>query len=43
MIRKEIEQWLTAVFRLPVVEEFNQEKVEQAIGYDLSASEIKIR
>ena len=43
MVREPIKNWLSAVFGLPVVEDFDQTKVEQSISYDLSASAIKVR
>lgn len=43
MVRTTIKNWLTAVFQLPVVEDFDQTNVEQSISYDLSTSPIKIR
>jgi hypothetical protein len=43
MVREPIKNWLSAVFSLPVVEDFEQTKVEQSISYDLATSPIKIR
>ena len=43
MVRNTIKNWLSAVFKLPVVEDFDQTNVEQSISYDLSSQPIKIR
>jgi hypothetical protein len=43
MVREPLKNWLSAVFGLPIVEDMEQTKVEQSIGYDLATSPIKIR
>lgn len=43
MIRKTIEQWLKASFRLPVYEDFEQTNVEKSVSYDLTQRNIKVR
>lgn len=42
MIRKNINEWLNALFKLKVVEDITQTKLEKCIGYDLSGSIIKV-
>lgn len=41
MIRKSIEEYLNALFKLKVVEDITDTKLEKAIGYDLSGTIIK--
>lgn len=42
MIRKSINEWLNALFKLEVVEDITQTKLEKSIAYDLSGSTIKV-
>lgn len=43
MVRKQIKQWLSSIFELPVVEDFDQTNVERSISYNLASQPIKIR
>jgi hypothetical protein len=42
MIRKQIEQWLAAVYQLPIVEDFTQTKVEKSISYSLQGFPVDV-
>lgn len=44
MIRKPVQQWLSSLFnKIQVVEDIQQTKLEQAIGFDLNGSNIRTR
>lgn len=43
MIRKAINEWLSAVYKLPVVEFFNETITEKTVSYDLTTSPILVR
>jgi hypothetical protein len=43
MVRKPIEQFLTAVYGLPVAEDIENTEIERAVGYSLQQNKIDIR
>ena len=43
MIRKTLHDWIAAAYRLPVVEDITQTKVEQAISFSLENSPVLVR
>lgn len=45
MVRKPLKDWLSAVYQMPVVDNFNNNstKVEQSISFDLSHQPISVR